>query len=97
MSLKSCRLTWHNRSTPGTESLDWGIDCLKFEICATPVKEVEYLRSLASPGSELIVVPDATHEALTYYFSELAPAVLSWLAEDIGTTCIKHAPGCNRK
>jgi hypothetical protein len=70
---------------------------LKFEICATPVKEVEYLRSLASPGSELIVVPDATHEALTYYFSELAPAVLSWLAEDIGTTCIKHAPGCNRK
>ena len=38
------------------------------------------LRSLASPGSELIVVPDATHEALTYYFSELAPAVLLWLA-----------------
>jgi len=48
----------------------------------TPVKEVEYLRSLALPGSELIVVPDATHEALTYYFSELAPAVLSWLAGD---------------
>ena len=42
----------------------------------TPVKEVESLRSLASPRSELIVVPDATHEALTYYFSELAPAVL---------------------
>ena len=37
----------------------------------TPVKEVEYLRSLALPGSELIVVPDATHEALTYYFSQL--------------------------
>jgi pimeloyl-ACP methyl ester carboxylesterase len=48
----------------------------------TPVKEVEYLRSLASPGSELIVVPDATHEALTYYFSELAPSVLTWLAGD---------------
>ncbi len=48
----------------------------------TPVKEVEYLRSLALPGSKLIVVPDATHEALTYYFSELTPAILSWLAGD---------------
>jgi pimeloyl-ACP methyl ester carboxylesterase len=48
----------------------------------TPVKEVENLRSLALPGSELIVVPDATHEALTYYFSEIAPAILSWLAGD---------------
>jgi pimeloyl-ACP methyl ester carboxylesterase len=46
----------------------------------TPVKEVEALRSLALPGSETIVVPDATHEALTYYFSELAPGVLAWLA-----------------
>ena len=63
----------------------------------TPVKEVEYLRSLALPGSELIVVPDATHEALTYYFSQLVPAVLSWLAKDMDTTCIKRAPGCNRK
>jgi len=48
----------------------------------TSVKEVESLRSLALPGSKLIVVPDATHEALTYYFSQLAPAVLAWLAGD---------------
>jgi pimeloyl-ACP methyl ester carboxylesterase len=45
----------------------------------TSVKEVEQLRSLALPASELIVVPDATHEALTYYFSELVPPVLAWL------------------
>jgi pimeloyl-ACP methyl ester carboxylesterase len=32
----------------------------------TPVKEVEDLRSLALPGSEMIIVPDATHEALPY-------------------------------
>ncbi|MGA9779319.1 MAG: hypothetical protein ACLPRE_10455 [Limisphaerales bacterium] len=46
------------------------------------MKEVEYLRSLASPGSELMVVPDAMHEALTCYFSELTPVILASLAED---------------
>src|SRR5208282_396007 len=48
----------------------------------TSVKEVESLRLLALPGSEFVVVPDATHEALTYYFSELVPAVLPWLDGD---------------
>lgn len=43
------------------------------------VPEVEKVRALASPGSELIVVPDATHEGLTYYFKDLVPAVLPWL------------------
>jgi pimeloyl-ACP methyl ester carboxylesterase len=45
-----------------------------------PVKEVEHLHSLALPDSPLLFVPDATHEALTYYFSELVPPVLTWLA-----------------
>jgi pimeloyl-ACP methyl ester carboxylesterase len=45
----------------------------------SPAKDVEALRALASPGSEFILVPDATHEALTYYFAELVPAVLAWL------------------
>ena len=45
----------------------------------SPPQEVEKVRALASPGSEFIVVPDATHEALTYYFKELVPAVLPWL------------------
>jgi pimeloyl-ACP methyl ester carboxylesterase len=44
-----------------------------------PVKDVEQLFSLASPESRIIIVPDATHEALTYYFSELLPPVLEWL------------------
>lgn len=47
----------------------------------SPVADVEQVRALALPGSELIVVPDATHEALTYYFKELEPAVLPWLDE----------------
>jgi pimeloyl-ACP methyl ester carboxylesterase len=47
-----------------------------------PVKEVELLRSLALPGSVLIVVPDATHEALTYYFNDLFPAIQKWLMVD---------------
>jgi pimeloyl-ACP methyl ester carboxylesterase len=34
----------------------------------TPVADVKQLHTLAAPGSELIVVPDATHEAVTYFF-----------------------------
>jgi pimeloyl-ACP methyl ester carboxylesterase len=44
-----------------------------------PVKDVEQLRALALPGSKIVIVPDATHETLTYYFSDLALPVLSWL------------------
>jgi pimeloyl-ACP methyl ester carboxylesterase len=44
-----------------------------------PVEDVEKLRALALPESKIIVVPDATHEALTYYFSDLVPPVLAWL------------------
>jgi pimeloyl-ACP methyl ester carboxylesterase len=47
-----------------------------------PVEVVESLHALALPGSEFIVVPDATHEALTYFFSELGPPVQRWLSED---------------
>jgi pimeloyl-ACP methyl ester carboxylesterase len=46
----------------------------------TPVTDVEQLHALAAPGSELLVVPDATHEAVTYFFAELAPPVLTWLS-----------------
>jgi alpha-beta hydrolase superfamily lysophospholipase len=42
--------------------------------------DVARLRALAAPGSELIIVPDATHETVTYYFAELAKPVLDWLA-----------------
>lgn len=45
----------------------------------TSVKEVEQLCSLALPESELIVVPEATHESLTYFFAELLLPVLAWL------------------
>jgi hypothetical protein len=34
------------------------------------------------PESKIIIVPDATHEALTYYFSDLVPPVLAWLDEE---------------
>jgi len=45
----------------------------------TPVDEVKKLRALAAPGSEFIVVPRATHEAVTYFFSDLAQPVTAWL------------------
>jgi pimeloyl-ACP methyl ester carboxylesterase len=50
----------------------------------TPVADVEQLHALAAPGSELIVLPDATHEAVTYFFADLVPRVLTWLAENSG-------------
>ena len=44
-----------------------------------PVPVVKKVYALASPGSQLIIVPEATHEALTYYFKELEPGVMGWL------------------
>ena len=46
--------------------------------------DVKQLYSLAAPGSELIVVPGATHEAVLYYFDDLAPPVLAWLSRTAG-------------
>ncbi|HEV2320383.1 MAG TPA: alpha/beta fold hydrolase [Verrucomicrobiae bacterium] len=44
-----------------------------------PPAEVKEDQVLAAPGSPLIVVPEATHEALTYYFKDLLPVVAPWL------------------
>lgn len=46
-----------------------------------PVKEVERLRHEAGPGSPLVVVPEATHESLAYFFDDLAGPVADWLAQ----------------
>jgi len=46
-----------------------------------PAADVTALQRLAAPGSKLIVVPQATHEALTYYFDDLTGPVLEWLSE----------------
>jgi pimeloyl-ACP methyl ester carboxylesterase len=58
-----------------------------------PVADVEQLRALAAPGSELIVVPDATHESVTYFFDDLVPPVLTWLsgAGGQGNAVVSHA------
>lgn len=50
---------------------------------APPIDVQELFRNSA-PGSELIVIPQATHEALPYYFNELAPSVLAWLKRQNG-------------
>jgi pimeloyl-ACP methyl ester carboxylesterase len=44
-----------------------------------PPAEVHELYLLAAPGSKYLVVPGATHEALTYYFSDLLTPVVAWL------------------
>ena len=45
----------------------------------TPEADVRKLYQEAAAGSELVVVPEATHEAVTYYFKGLVPPVLAWL------------------
>jgi pimeloyl-ACP methyl ester carboxylesterase len=58
----------------------------------TPEADVKQLLALAAPGSRLIVLPGATHETATYYFAELVPAVLSWLAEENPTEVTATRP-----
>jgi len=44
-----------------------------------PPAEVRRQFEEALPGSELIEVPEATHETVTYHFNELVTPVLAWL------------------
>jgi pimeloyl-ACP methyl ester carboxylesterase len=44
-----------------------------------PPADMQKLFNEALPESELIVVPGATHETVTYHFSEILPPVLAWL------------------
>lgn len=47
----------------------------------TPPADVEQLLALASPGSKLVRLPEATHETASYYFADLVPPVLAWLSD----------------
>ena len=62
----------------------------------TPVTDVEELRLLAAPGSELVLVPGATHEAVTYFFADLVPPVLAWLAGTNGAAGVTADGGERR-
>jgi pimeloyl-ACP methyl ester carboxylesterase len=44
-----------------------------------PPADVQRLFEEGLPGSELVEVPDATHETVTYHFNEMSPPVLAWL------------------
>ena len=60
----------------------------------TPVADVEQLDALAAPGSKLIVVPGATHEAVTYFFADLVPPVLEWLTEKMDQSVSSQSGAC---
>jgi pimeloyl-ACP methyl ester carboxylesterase len=45
-----------------------------------PLDDVKQLVALARPPSRMILVPHSTHETVTYYFADLVPPVLTWLA-----------------
>jgi pimeloyl-ACP methyl ester carboxylesterase len=49
------------------------------EDAISPAADVAELERMAGPGSRLIVLRGATHEAVTYYFDELAAPVIAWL------------------
>ncbi len=44
-----------------------------------PLAYVRGLFEQAAPGSKLLVVPKATHEAVPYFFDALVPVVVAWL------------------
>jgi len=50
----------------------------------SPPAAVKRLYAQSPPGSELLIVAHATHEALPYYFDDLFPSVQSWLERQQG-------------
>jgi len=52
----------------------------------TPLADVRKVYREAAPGSELVEVPEATHEAVTYFFKDLVPPVLEWLGGNGAST-----------
>jgi pimeloyl-ACP methyl ester carboxylesterase len=44
-----------------------------------PPADVQGLFEQCATGSEFLIVPNATHEAIPYFFDDLAPPVLAWL------------------
>lgn len=63
-----------------------------------PWPDVNELYSLAASGSQMVTVKGATHEAVTYYFTDLVPPVLHWLDGTKGESQASlSAPPPNRK
>ena len=58
----------------------------------SPEAEVRKLYAQAKPGSELLVVPEASHESVTYYFNGLVQPVLAWLRGERATEGIQPIP-----
>ena len=50
----------------------------------TPLADVAEVFAKVSPGSRLVIVPQATHEALTYFFDDLTGPVIEWLDGEVG-------------
>jgi pimeloyl-ACP methyl ester carboxylesterase len=48
----------------------------------TPPADVRRLYEASTVGSRFVTVPGATHEAVPYYFDQLAQSVVSWLDGD---------------
>ncbi|MFN0066006.1 MAG: alpha/beta hydrolase [Limisphaerales bacterium] len=48
-----------------------------------PAADVERLAAFAAPGSEVILVPDAGHEAAAYFFDELRGPVTAWFDREL--------------
>jgi pimeloyl-ACP methyl ester carboxylesterase len=49
-----------------------------------PLADIERLQKPSRPNSKLIIVPQATHESVVYFFPELTAPILAWLDTQAG-------------
>jgi pimeloyl-ACP methyl ester carboxylesterase len=55
-----------------------------------PADDVRSLHALSSASSRLLILPQATHGAAPYFFSELVEPVIAWLEERTATPAGPH-------
>ena len=57
-----------------------------------PLDDIRHLRTLSATPSQLLIVPQATHEAVPYFFDDLAEPVVSWLKQAATSSGLSSDP-----
>ena len=57
-----------------------------------PPADIRRLTALAASPSQLLIVPQATHEALLYFFNDLVEPVRSWLEQSARASAVPNSP-----
>jgi len=48
----------------------------------TPASDVQQLKDVLAPGSEMVLILRATHETVAYQFESVAPMVEKWIRSE---------------